>query len=170
MQNHYWTTTLLSSTKLLTAQELASYCQLGNVLLNIQNYPSCERLYIIPKGAGYSASHQSMAFPELECRESPGRSMCTISRPSSSTEHTWVEFLLNLRDSHLQAKWAFNQPRSCLIQGQLVLPTSIHDAVSVWALHLGLLNSFPRSSYDACTAYSGWHVPPTLPWILRSFL
>ena len=152
MQNHSWTITLLSGTKLLTEQELVSYCQLGNVLLNIQNYPSCERLCIIPKGAGYSASHQSMAFPELKCWESPGRSMFTISRPSSSIKHTWVEFLLILRGSHLQAKWAINQPRSCLIQGQLVLPTSIHDVVSVWALYLGLLNSFPRSSYDACIA------------------
>ena len=138
--------TLRNEKRLLKLQELAFYSLLGDVSLNIQSWPSCGRLSNIPKGAGYSASHQSMAFPESKCRESHGQSMFTISRPSSSIEPKLVGSLWTLHDLHSQAKLAINQPRSCLTQGQLVLPTLTRDVVGVLALNCGHLNSFPISS------------------------
>ena len=133
MPNCSWTTTLRNDRRLLILQELAFYSLLGDVSLNIQSWPSCGRLSTIPKGAGYSASHQSMAIPASRCRESHGRLIFIINRLSSSIEPKLVGSLRTLHDLHSQAKLAINQPKSCLIQGQLVLPTLTRDVFGVLA-------------------------------------
>ena len=146
MPNHSWTITLKNDKRLLKLQELVFYSLLGDVSRNIQSWPSCGRLYSIPKGAGSSASHRWMAIPEFQCRESHGRSMFIISRPSSSIEPRFVGSLRTLHDLHSQDKLAIDLPRSCLTQGQQVLPTLTRDVVGVLALNRGPFNSFPISS------------------------
>ena len=131
MLNHSWTTTFLNDTRLLTPQELAFYSRPGDVSLNIRSWSNCGRLCNIPRGAGYSASHKLMAIPVSRCREFHGQLTFIISRPSNSIEPKLVGSLRTLHDLHLPAKLAINQPRSCLIQGPLVLPILIRNAVGV---------------------------------------